>query len=221
MKVYPAFVEGAKEGFETAVRIIPPLVAILVALGMLRASGAMDAARGAPRPVHRPLGVPASVVPLVLVRPLSGGGALGVVGDVLRAEGPDGYAGRLVSVMAGSTETTFYVLAVYMGAVGVTRYRHALPAALARRLAGFAAAIVVRPARVRHAMISRGPRPASYRGDARDASPGPPARSGAASSGCACARAGPPLLAGSRAPPRAASPRTRWAPRRARFARRR
>jgi spore maturation protein B len=143
VKVYPAFVEGAKEGFETAVRIIPPLVAVLVALGMLRASGAMEAATRALAPLTAVLGVPASVVPMLLVRPLSGGGALGVVGDVLRADGPDSYAGRLVSVMAGSTETTFYVLAVYMGAVGVSRYRHALPAALLADLAGFAAAILV------------------------------------------------------------------------------
>ena len=143
VKVYPAFVEGAKQGFETAVRIIPPLVAVLVALGMLRASGAMDALARAVAPVLGPLGVPASVVPMIVVRPLSGGGALGVVGDVLRSEGPDSYAGRLVSVMAGSTETTFYVLAVYMGAVGISRYRHALPAALAADLAGFTAAVIV------------------------------------------------------------------------------
>jgi spore maturation protein B len=143
VKVYPAFVEGAKQGFETAVRVIPPLVAILVALGMLRASGAMDALTRALSPLLGPLGVPASVVPMIVVRPLSGGGALGVVGDVLRSEGPDSYAGRLVSVMQGSTETTFYVLAVYMGAVGISRYRHALPAALAADLAGFAAAVAV------------------------------------------------------------------------------
>lgn len=143
VKVYPAFVEGAKQGFETAVRIIPPLVAILVALGMLRASGAMDALARALSPVLGPLGIPPSVVPMIVVRPLSGGGALGVVGDVLRSEGPDSYAGRLVSVMAGSTETTFYVLAVYFGAVGISRYRHALPAALAADLAGFTAAVVV------------------------------------------------------------------------------
>jgi spore maturation protein B len=143
VKVYPAFVEGAKQGFETAVRVIPPLVAILVALGMLRASGAMDALARALAPLLGPLGVPASVVPMFVVRPLSGGGALGVVGDVLRSEGPDSYAGRLVSVMQGSTETTFYVLAVYMGAVGISRYRHALPAALVADLAGFAAAIAV------------------------------------------------------------------------------
>jgi spore maturation protein B len=143
VKVYPVFLEGAKEGFETGVRIIPPLVAVIVALGLLRASGALGALAGALAPVLGPLGVPASVLPLVLVRPLSGGGALGVVGDVLRAEGPDSYAGRLVSVMAGSTETTFYVLAVYFGAAGVTRYRHALPAALLADLAGMAAAVVV------------------------------------------------------------------------------
>lgn len=142
VKVYPAFVDGAKQGFETAVRIIPSLVAILVALGMLRASGAMDSLAALLAPVSAAAGVPASVVPLVLVRPLSGGGALGVVADVLRAEGPDGYAGRLVSVMAGSTETSFYVLAVYFGAIGVSRYRHALPAALLADLAGFAAAVI-------------------------------------------------------------------------------
>jgi spore maturation protein B len=88
-------------------------------------------------------GIPLLVLPIILVRPLSGGGALGVVGDVLRSEGPESHAGRLVSVMAGSTETTFYVLAVYMGAVGITRYRQALPAALLADLAGFTAAVIV------------------------------------------------------------------------------
>lgn len=143
VKVYPAFVEGAKEGFQVAVRIIPPLVAVIVALGMLRASGAMDAFAALADPVTSRLGIPASVLPMVLIRPLSGGGALGVVGDVLGSEGPDGYAGRLVSVMAGSTETTFYVLAVYMGSVGITRYRQALPAALMADLVGFAASVAV------------------------------------------------------------------------------
>ena len=143
VKVYPVFLEGAKEGFETGVRIIPPLVAVMVALGLLRASGALEALAGLLAPVLGPLGLPASVLPLALIRPLSGGGALGVVGDVLRAEGPDSYAGRLASVMCGSTETTFYVLAVYFGAAGVTRYRHALPAALLADLAGVAAAVLV------------------------------------------------------------------------------
>jgi spore maturation protein B len=143
VKVYPAFLEGARQGFETGVRIIPPLVAVMVALGLLRASGALEALATLLAPALGPLGVPASVLPLVVIRPLSGGGALGVVGDVLRAEGPDSYAGRLVSVMCGSTETTFYVLAVYFGAAGVTRYRHALPAALLADLAGMAAAVAV------------------------------------------------------------------------------
>ena len=142
VKVYPVFVEGAKEGFQVAVRVIPPLVAVVVALGMLRASGAMEGLAALLAPVTSRIGIPASVLPMVLVRPLSGGAALGVVADVLRSEGPDSYAGRLASVMAGSTETTSYVLAVYFGAVGVTRYRQALPAALLADLAGFAASVV-------------------------------------------------------------------------------
>jgi spore maturation protein B len=142
VKVYPVFVEGAKEGFQVAVRIIPPLVAVVVALGMLRASGAMDGLAALLGPLTARLGIPASVLPLVVVRPLSGGAALGVVADVLRSDGPDSYAGRLASVMAGSTETTFYVLAVYFGAVGITRYRQALPAALLADLAGFAASVL-------------------------------------------------------------------------------
>jgi len=143
VNVYAAFLEGARGGFETGIRIVPPLVAVLVALGMLRASGALDATARLLAPLLDPLGVPASVLPLVVIRPLSGGAALGVVGDVLRTEGPDSYAGRLASVMCGSTETTFYVLAVYFGAAGISRYRHALPAALLADLAGMAAAVVV------------------------------------------------------------------------------
>jgi spore maturation protein B len=143
VKVYPAFIDGARQGFETAIRIIPPLVAIVVVLGMLKASGASDAAGRLLASLTERLGIPAPVVPMLVVRPLSGGAALGVVGDVLRSEGPDSYAGRLVSVMAGSTETTFYVLAVYMGAVGVTRYRQALPAGLIADLVGFAASVLV------------------------------------------------------------------------------
>lgn len=142
VNVYSAFLSGAKEGFETGVKIIPPLVAIVVALGMLRASGAMDLLARALAPLTVRAGIPAPVVPLLLVRPFSGGGALGVVGDVLRSEGPDSYAGRLASVMMGSTETTFYVLAVYMGAASVTRHRHALAAGLLGDLVGFGASVV-------------------------------------------------------------------------------
>jgi spore maturation protein B len=143
VNAYPVFLEGAREGFDVAVRVIPPLVGIMVALGAFRASGALDLLARALSPITAPLGLPAPVLPLVLVRPLSGSAALGVVGEVLRSEGPDSYAGRLASVMAGSTETTLYVLAVYMGAAGVTRHRHALAAGLLADLAGFAASILV------------------------------------------------------------------------------
>jgi len=143
VKVYPAFLEGARDGLLVALRIVPPLVAIFVALGMLRASGALAALAALAAPLTDRLGIPASVLPMVVVRPLSGGAALGVVGDVLRSEGPESRAGYLVSVMAGSTETTFYVLAVYFGAVGVSRYRQALPAGLLADAAGFAASVIV------------------------------------------------------------------------------
>jgi spore maturation protein B len=143
VKVYSVFAEGARAGFETAIRIIPPLVAIIVALGMLRASGALEAFAALAGRWTDQLGIPPSVVPMVLFRPLSGGAALGVVGDVIKSQGPDSYAGRLVSVMAGSTETTFYVLAVYMGAVGITRYRHALAAGLTADLVGFTVSVLV------------------------------------------------------------------------------
>jgi spore maturation protein B len=143
VKLYPAFLDGARQGFETAVRVIPPLVAVFVLLAMLRASGAMEAAAAALAPVTSALGIPPSVLPVALVRPLSGGAAQGVLADLLRTEGPDSFAGRLASVLAGSTETTFYVIAVYMGAAGVTRQRHALLAGLLADLAGVIAAVVV------------------------------------------------------------------------------
>jgi spore maturation protein B len=143
VKVYPAFLEGARSGFETAVRIIPALVAVFVMIAMLRASGAMDAAAAALAPVTGALGIPASVLPLALVRPLSGGAAQGVVAELLKTEGPDSWAGRLAAVMAGSTETTFYVIAVYMGAAGISRPRHAIAAGLVADLAGFTAAVAV------------------------------------------------------------------------------
>ncbi|HUK66210.1 MAG TPA: nucleoside recognition domain-containing protein [Anaeromyxobacteraceae bacterium] len=143
VNVYSAFLEGAKEGFATAVRIIPALVAVVVALGMLEASGALEGGARLLAPLLAHLSLPASVMPMLLVRPLSGSAALGVVAEVLRREGPDSYAGRLASVMAGSTETTFYVLAVYMGAVGVKRYRQALPAGLVADLVGFTASVLL------------------------------------------------------------------------------
>ena len=143
VKIYTAFVEGAKEGFQVAVRIIPYLVAILAAVGAFRGAGAMDLLAGWLAPVLEPLGIPASVLPMMLVRPLSGSGANGVLGDLIRNEGPDSIAALMAAVMAGSTETTFYVLAVYFGAAGISRYRHAIPAALLADVAGFAASVLV------------------------------------------------------------------------------
>ncbi|TNE86876.1 MAG: spore maturation protein [Deltaproteobacteria bacterium] len=136
VKVYETFVAGAKEGFEIAVKIIPFLVAILVAVGMFKASGAMDAVLRNVGPITMALGIPPEAVPMALVRPLSGSGASGVMAEVLQSSGPDSYAGYVVSVLNGSTETTFYVLAVYFGSVGVTRIRHAVFAGLAADITG-------------------------------------------------------------------------------------
>jgi len=145
VKVYEAFIEGAKEGFNTAVRIIPYLVAILGAVGAFRGSGAMDGLARLLAPITSAIGLPAEVLPMAIVRPLSGGGSLGLLGSIFAnpALGPDSYAGRLGSILQGSTETTFYVLSVYCGAVGITRYRHALVAGLSADGTGLIASIVV------------------------------------------------------------------------------
>jgi spore maturation protein SpmB len=145
VKVYEAFVEGAKEGFQVAVRIIPFLVAILAAVGAFRGAGAMDALARVLSPITGRLGLPPEVLPMALVRPLSGSGSLGLLGTIFTnpALGPDSYAGRLGSVLQGSTETTFYVLSVYCGAVGIVRYRHALAAGLLADATGLVASIVI------------------------------------------------------------------------------
>ncbi len=145
VSVYESFVEGAKEGFQVALRIIPYLVAILVAVGMFRASGAMDMLIGPLGRLTGPLGLPADALPMALLRPLSGSGAYGVMAEIIQnpAIGPDSYTGYLVSTLQGSTETTFYVLAVYFGAVQVRRIRHALAAGLTADLAGVVAAVVI------------------------------------------------------------------------------
>ena len=144
VRVYEVFVEGAKEGFQVAIRIIPYLVAILVAVGMFRASGAMDTIVGWLGSLTGEVGLPGEALPMALLRPLSGSGAYGILASIINdpAIGPDSYTGYLVSTLQGSTETTFYVLAVYFGAVQVKRIRHALPAALTADLAGIIAAVI-------------------------------------------------------------------------------
>ncbi|MFL6247768.1 MAG: spore maturation protein [Thermoanaerobaculia bacterium] len=130
VKVYDVFVEGAKEGFDVAVKIIPFLVGILVAIGMFRGSGAMDLLTAALRPLMNATGFPAELVPLAILRTLTGSGSLAFTTDLIKTYGPDSLMGRMAATMYGSSETTFYVLAVYFGAVSIKRTRHAVPAAL-------------------------------------------------------------------------------------------
>jgi len=140
--VYDAMIEGAKEGFQVAIRIIPFLVAILVAAGIFRASGLLDVMIAGVQPILSLIGFPAEALPMAILRPLSGSGAYAIMAEILQAEGPDSLVGYLVSTLQGSTETTFYVLAVYFGAVGVIRIRHALVAGLTADLAGVIGAVV-------------------------------------------------------------------------------
>ncbi len=144
VRVYEVFVEGAREGFQVAIRIIPYLAAILVAVAMFRASGALDLMVGAIGRYTASVGMPAEALPMALLRPLSGSGAYGVLAATIQnpAIGPDSYVGYLVSTLQGSSETTFYVLAVYFGAVQVRRVRHALAAGLTADLAGIVGAVV-------------------------------------------------------------------------------
>ena len=137
--VYEKFVEGAQDGFKVAVRIIPYLVAILFAIGMFRASGAMDFLTGALNPVLGRIGFPAEVLPMAIIRPLTGSGSAALVADMIRQFGEDSIFVKMAAVMFGSTETTFYVIAVYFGAINIRKTRHALAAGLT---ADFAAMII-------------------------------------------------------------------------------
>lgn len=143
VRVYEVFVEGAKDGFNVAVRIIPYLVAMLVAIGIFRASGAMDVLTTLLSPLTDFVGMPAETLPMALMRPLSGSGSLGIMTELMKVHGPDSFIGILASTMYGSTETTFYVLAVYFGSIGVKNTRHALPAGLISDLFGMLAAVFI------------------------------------------------------------------------------
>jgi len=143
VKVYEVFVEGAKDGFTTAVRIIPYLVAMLVAIGIFRASGALDLLTKFLAPATALIGMPAETLTMVFMRPLSGSGSLGVMTELMKVHGPDSLIGIMASTMYGSSETTFYVLAVYFGAAGIRNTRHAVPAGLIADLAGMLAAVWV------------------------------------------------------------------------------
>lgn len=143
VKVYEVFVEGAKDGFTVAVKIIPYLVAMLVAIGIFRASGAMDVLTSLLAPVTNLIGMPAESLPMALMRPLSGSGSLGIMTEIMKVHGPDSFIGVLVSTMYGSSETTFYVLAVYFGAVGIKNFRHALPAGIIADIFGMLGAVFI------------------------------------------------------------------------------
>lgn len=135
--VYDALLQGAAKGLEILLRILPALVALLTVTAMLRASGALDLAAEALAPALRWLGIPPETVGLMVVRPISGSAALGVGSDLIAAYGPDSLIGRTAAIMLGSTETTFYTIAIYFGAAGIKKTRYAVPAALCADFAGF------------------------------------------------------------------------------------
>ena len=143
VKVYETFVEGAKDGFNIAVKIIPYLVAMLIAIGIFRAGGAMDWLIYMLKPVTNLIGMPPEALPMALMRPLSGSGSLGIMSESLAVYGPDSFIGVLVSTFYGSTETTFYVLALYFGAVNIKNTRHALPVGLIADVAGILGALFI------------------------------------------------------------------------------
>ena len=138
--VYDALLQGAAKGLQILLRILPALVSLLTVTAMLRASGALDLAAEVLAPTLDWLGIPPETVGLMLVRPISGSAALGVGSDLITTYGPDSVIGRTAAVMLGSTETTFYTIAVYFGAAGIVKTRYAVPAALCADLAGFMAA---------------------------------------------------------------------------------
>ena len=143
IKLYEAFTEGAKEGFTTAIRVIPFLTGMLVAIGIFRASGAMDYLTLILSPLTNLIGMPSEVLPMALMRPLSGGGANGIMNSLFNKYGPDSLIGTMASIMSGSTDTTFYILAVYFGSINIKKTRHALPAGLTADVAGLMAATII------------------------------------------------------------------------------
>lgn len=141
VKIYETFIEGARDGFNSALRIVPYLVAILVSVGMFRGSGGMEVLVRLLGPVCNAFGMPPEVLPLAILRPLSGSGAFALTGDLTKTYGPDSLIGQMAGTLQGSTETTFYVLAVYFGAVGILRSRHAVLVGVVADLVGIAAAV--------------------------------------------------------------------------------
>lgn len=130
IKAYDAFIEGAREGIGTIVKIIPSLVGMITAIGVFRSSGALDIVMAALAPLAQLLGIPGEVMPLVLLRPVSGSASLALVSDIIGTYGPDSFIGRVASTMMGSTETIFYTITIYYGSIGIKNIRYTLAAAL-------------------------------------------------------------------------------------------
>lgn len=143
VKVYESFIEGAKGGFDIGIKIIPYLVAILVAIGMFKASGAIDLISVAVQPALNLIGMPVETLPLAIIRPLSGSGSFALMTSIVETNPPDSFVGWLAATMTGSTETTFYILAVYFGSVAVYKTRHAVPAGLIADIAGVLASLFI------------------------------------------------------------------------------
>ncbi len=143
VKLFEVFTDGAKDGFTTAIKVIPFLVGMLLAIGIFRASGAMNYLCIILAPLTNLIGMPSEVLPMALMRPLSGSGANGIMNSLFKKYGPDSLIGTMASIMSGSTDTTFYILAVYFGAVNIKKTRHALPAGLTADIAGLLAATFI------------------------------------------------------------------------------
>ncbi|KTD14264.1 spore maturation protein [Legionella israelensis] len=143
INVFDVFIDGAKQGFETSVRIIPYLIAMMVAIGMLRASGFFELMNYIFSPLLSAIGMPSELLPLAMIRPFSGSASTGMMAQLIDTYGGNSFIGKTAATMMGSTETTFYVVAVYFGAVGVKRTRHAIPAGLLADFAGVVAAVTV------------------------------------------------------------------------------
>jgi spore maturation protein B len=143
INVFDAFIVGAKQGFDTSVSIIPYLVAMMVAIGMLRASGFFELMNQLLAPAMAAIGMPAELLPLALIRPFSGSASTGVMAELIHQYGGDSFIAKTAATMMGSTETTFYVIAVYFGSVGIRRTRHAIPAGLLADLAGVIASVLI------------------------------------------------------------------------------
>jgi spore maturation protein B len=141
--VYESFVDGAKEGFDTAVKIIPHLVGMMVAISIFRASGALDMLLAWMRPFFNFIGVPSEVLPLAILRPITGAGSLAFTTDLIQQFGPDSMIGRIASTVQGSTDTTLYVITVYFGAIGIRKAGYALKVGLISDLVGFVASIII------------------------------------------------------------------------------